>query len=61
MVAGANVGTIVIDDFGVGNQAFDDNFELGDDPATQFPANFPALDGGEPVVVGPLSGTLQTK
>ena len=61
MVAGQNVGTIVIDGFGMGNQDFDDNFEAGDDPATQFPANFPALNGGEFVQVGPLSGTLQPK
>lgn len=60
-VAGQNVGTIMIDGFGMGNQDFDDNFEAGDDPATQFPANFPALNGGELVQVGPLSGTLQPK
>ncbi len=61
IVSGENVGTITIDNLGMGNQDFDDNFEAGDDPATQFPANFPALDGGEPVQVGPLSGTLQQK
>ena len=60
-VAGQNVGTIIIDGLGMGNQDFDDNFEAGDDPATQFPANFPALNGGELVQVGPLSGTLQPK
>ncbi|HSF96164.1 MAG TPA: hypothetical protein VLA52_14155 [Thermohalobaculum sp.] len=61
VVSGETVGTIVIDGFGIGDQNFDDNFEAGDDPATQFPANFPNLDGGEMVVVGPLSGTLQPK
>ena len=61
IVSGENVGPITIDNLGMGNQDFDDNFEAGDDPATQFPANFPALDGGEPVQVGPLSGTLQPK
>lgn len=61
IISGENVGTIVIDGFGIGSQDFDDNFEAGDDPATQFPANFPALDGGETVQVGPLGGTLQQK
>lgn len=61
MVAGQNVGTITIDNLGMGNQEFDTNFEAGDDPATQFPANFPGLGGGEFVQVGPLSGTLQDK
>ncbi len=62
MIAGAVIGTIVVDDFGIGDLNYDDNFEPGvDDPATLFPANFPALDGGELVQVGPLSGTLQRR
>lgn len=62
MVAGIVVGKIVVDAAGVGDLNFDDNFEAGvDDPATQFPPNFPSLDGGERVEVGPLSGTLQAK
>lgn len=62
MISGAVVGTITIDPFGIGDLNYDSNFEPGfDDPATQFPPNFPALDGGEMVVVGPLSGTLQSK
>jgi hypothetical protein len=62
VVAGEIVGKVTIDALGVGDLNFDDNFEAGlDDPATQFPANFPAIDGGEMVVVGPLSGTLQPK
>lgn len=62
MIAGQVVGKITIDDFGRGGLNYDDNFEPGvDDPATRFPDNFPALDGGEQVVVGPVSGTLQAK
>jgi len=61
MAAGVIVGTIVVDGTGQGDLNFDTNFEAGDDPATLFPANFPALDGGELVQVGPLSGTLQPK
>ena len=62
MVAGVVVGTVRINDFGVGDINFDDNFEPGvDDPATIFPANFPALNGGELVRVGDLTGTLQRK
>ena len=61
MVSGVVVGKIIINEpDGVGDFNFDDNFEPGDDdPATQFPANFPALDGGELVEIGPLTGTLQ--
>ncbi len=62
MISGAVVGTVTIDDFGVGDLNYDSNFEPGlDDPSTKFPPNFPALDGGELVVVGPLSGTLQRR
>ncbi len=61
MVSGVVVGKIVINEFGdPGDLNFDDNFEPGDDdPATQFPANFPALDGGELVEIGLLRGALQ--
>lgn len=62
MISGEVVGTIVIDAFGFGDLNYDTNFEpFKDDPATKFPPNFPALDGGELVVVGPLSGTLQSR
>jgi hypothetical protein len=62
VVAGAIVGKVVINGAGIGDLNFDTNFEPGlDDPATQFPGNFPMLDGGESVTVGPLSGTLQAK
>jgi len=60
MVAGVVIGTIEIDGFGRGDLNFDDNAGPGDQ-ATKFPANFPALDGGELVVVGSLSGTLQAR
>ena len=61
MVSGVVVGTITINaNGGTGDLNYDDNFEPGvDDPATQFPANFPALDGGELVEIGLLRGALQ--
>lgn len=60
MVLGMPVGTITVDGTGAGNLDFDDTAGPGDadDP---FPANFPALDGGEAVDVGPLAGNLQPK
>jgi len=61
-VAGAIVGKVVVNEFGIGDVNFDTNFEAGiDDPATQFPGNFPMLDGGEKIEIGPLTGTLQAK
>ena len=60
MVLGTPVGTITVDGTGVGNLDFDDTAGPGDadDP---FPANFPALNGGEAVNAGPLAGNLQPK
>ncbi len=60
MVSGVVVGKIVIEPDGIGDLNYDDNFEPGvDDPATQFPANFPAIDGGELVQIDQLTGTLK--
>ena len=59
-VAGVLVGTVEIDGFGTGGLDFDDTAQP-DDFDAPFPAGFPSLDGGEQVVVGPLSGTLQSK
>lgn len=62
MVAGVVVGTLTVGVDGIGDLNLDSNFEAGvDDPATRIPANFPALDGGELVQVGPLQGSLQPK
>ena len=61
MIAGVVVGKMTVDDFGIGDINYDDNFERGDDPNTKFPFHFPALDGGERVEIGPLSGTLQSR
>lgn len=56
------VGKIVINTAGIGDINFDSNFEAGvDDPATMFPPNFPALEGGESIDIGPLNGSLQPK
>ncbi len=62
MVGGQAVGTLTINALGVGDLNYDDNFEPGvDDPATQFPANFPTIHAGTLVQVGELSGTFQRK
>lgn len=61
MAAGQVVGTITINALGVGDLNYDDNFEAGDDPATRFPANFPAVKAGTSIQVGALSGTVQRK
>lgn len=58
MVAGVAVGTVLIDDLGVGSLDYDDRANP-DDMDEPFPANFPAIDGGEAVEIGLLDGTLQ--
>lgn len=57
-VANTIVGTVQVDAFGVGDLNFDDTADP-DDLDQPFPANFPALNGGELVKVGPLEGNLQ--
>jgi hypothetical protein len=59
-VANVVVGTITVDALGVGGLDFDDTAAAGD-LDSPFPANFPALNGGELVKVGPLDGNLQPK
>lgn len=54
------VGTIEVDGLGVGDFNLDSTAQP-DDQADPFPPNFPALDGGEKVEVGPLEGNLQPK
>lgn len=58
MVAGVIVGTIVVNGAGIGEIGFDDTAGPNDQKV-RFPRNFPDLDGGEIVQIGPLSGTLQ--
>ncbi|MDX1502456.1 MAG: hypothetical protein R3325_08825 [Thermoanaerobaculia bacterium] len=60
MVSGVVVGTLLIDDLGVGELDYDDTAG-GNDRDRRFPRNFPELDGGEVVQVGPLTGTLQLR
>ena len=60
MIGGAVVGTLVVDAFGIGEIGFDDEAQA-DDVDKPFSANFPQIDGGEAVQVGPLSGTLQAR
>ena len=70
MVAGVVVGTIRITADGKGELEFRDREveqeRQAQEPQAQqeqeeqpFPANFPLLDGGELIQVGPLTGTLQ--
>ncbi len=60
MVAGVVVGTVTTDGLGFGDFNLDSNFEPGD-VTPDLPGNFPALNGGEKVEVGPLTGNLQPK
>ena len=59
VVDGVTVGSVTIDNLGVGELDFDTNIEPGDDEGQPFPANFPSLERGDRVQVGQLSGTLQ--
>ena len=60
MISGVVVGTVMIDRSGIGELDYDDTADA-DDNDLPFPRNFPELDGGEVVQVGPLTGTLQLK
>jgi hypothetical protein len=60
MVSGVVVGTILVDKFGIGELDYDDAAGASDRDQ-RFPRNFPEIDGGEVVQVGPLTGTMQLK
>ena len=60
MISGVVVGTVIVNQFGTGELDYDDTADA-DDNDLPFPRNFPELDGGEVVQVGPLTGTLQLK
>lgn len=60
MVSGVVVGTVLVDGFGIGELDYDDTAGAGDRDQ-RFPRNFPEIDGGEVVQVGPLTGTMQLK
>ena len=60
MVSGVVVGTVLINNFGVGEIDFDDTAGPADRDQ-RFPRNFPEIDGGEVVQVGPLTGSMQLK
>jgi hypothetical protein len=60
MISGVVVGTVLIDGLGIGEIDYDDTAGPGDSDQ-RFPRNFPELDGGEVVQVGPLTGSLQFK
>ncbi len=58
LVNGVDTGVLVaVDNFGVGEVDLDDRAaeEVGDLP---FPPNFPPVNAGDDVVVGPLKGTF---
>lgn len=59
MVANVVVGTITTDSYGQGQLQMDSVFERGDEPDSWLPDDFPVIDGGELVKVGPLEGSLQ--
>ncbi|MFQ5457646.1 MAG: hypothetical protein ACE5FC_04225 [Myxococcota bacterium] len=60
MVAGAVVGSMTIDDFGMGALDLDTTAQV-DDLDLPFPPNFPNVNAGTLVQVGQLTGTLQAK
>lgn len=60
MISGVVIGTVMVDNFGIAELDFDDTADADDDDLP-FPRNFPELDGGEVIQVGPLTGTLQLK
>lgn len=61
VVGSTIVGRIRIDAFSQGDLNYDDNVEVGDDPRTRFPANFPAVQAVTVVRVGQLSGTFRVR
>lgn len=60
MVSGVVVGTVLINDSGIGELDYDDTADPGDRDQ-RFPRNFPEIDGGEVIQVGPLTGTMQVR
>jgi len=58
-VDGVNVGTVTIDNLGIGELDFDTNIEPGDTEGEPFPGNFPTPRAGSKVRVGQLAGTMQ--
>jgi hypothetical protein len=60
MVSGVVVGTVLVDALGIAELDYDDTAGATDRDQ-RFPRNFPEIDGGEVVQVGPLTGTMQLK
>lgn len=60
MVSGVVVGTVLVNELGIGELDYDDTANRTDRDQ-RFPRNFPEIDGGEVVQVGPLTGTMQLK
>ena len=61
-VAGVRVGSVTIDNLGVGELDFDtQQNDPNDDETRPFPDNFPSLERGDEVRVGQLEGTFQRK
>lgn len=58
-VDGVTIGSVTIDNLGVGELDFDTNIEAGDTEGEPFPDNFPTLHSGSKVRVGQLTGAMQ--
>jgi hypothetical protein len=58
LVDGIVIGTITIDNIGVGELEFDTNLEAGD-TELPFPGNFPSIERGDRVQVGQLRGRFK--
>jgi hypothetical protein len=62
VVAGVRVGSVTIDNLGVGELDFDtQQNDPNDDETRPFPDNFPNIGRGDSVRVGQLRGTLQRR
>jgi hypothetical protein len=59
LVNGASVGTMKVDELGVGDLNYDSRIHPGDEDWQQFPANFPEIHIGDVVTVGRIVGTMQ--
>ena len=59
LVNGAKVGTMKVDELGVGDLNYDSRIHPGDEDWQQFPADFPEMHLGDVVTVGRIIGTMQ--
>lgn len=59
LVNGSQVGTLKVDELGVGELAYDTRVHPGDEDWQLFPIGFPEIHIGDMVTVGRIYGTMQ--